>query len=164
VHHAGAVGGAQGTEDLESDVDNPGGWQGAVLVDHLVQRPRRHVLHDDPRMHVGADDVVDADDAGVAEPCGRARLAQGTGAHLVALLRSQARRQHDLFDGDVPVQHLVSRQPDAAHAALAERPDKSVALGEKGLRDRHPEEHTRSDNRHARAPLFQRSVSGGLTP
>src|SRR5262249_53189551 len=103
-------------------------------------------------MYIGPHDVIHPHDARVVEPRGRARLAERALAHLVALLRGQSLRRDELFDGDVSVQHLIARQPDATHASLAERADQPVALGEEGLRNRHLEKLTRSGPGHAKAP------------
>ena len=46
--------------------------------------------------------------------------------------------RHELLDGHVPVQHLVPRPPDPTHAALTERREKPVTVGDElGERVRH---------------------------
>ena len=88
---------------------------------HLVERPRRDELHDDPRAAVFLGDVVDGDHAAVRQPRGGPRLAQRP---LVGVAAARPRRSeaemHDLLDRHVTVEELVARTPHHAHGATAD--------------------------------------------
>src|SRR5439155_20613295 len=128
VHDAGPVRGAQRGQHREPDPGDLGRRQRTVLHDDLVQRPGRHVLHDDPRMRLLVHHVVDAHDVGVVEAGDGARLAQAALVGHVLFGRAEPGWRDDFLHRDVAVQHLVVAQPDPTHATGPERTDQTVPL------------------------------------
>ncbi|MBB5480432.1 hypothetical protein HNR20_004937 [Micromonospora parathelypteridis] len=57
------------------------------------------------------------------------RLAHGPFTQLSAFVVTQAGRRHQLLDGHVTLQHLVTGLPHPAHATLTERTDQPIAIG-----------------------------------
>jgi hypothetical protein len=130
VHDPGPVRGAKGGQHAEPDLRDPDGRKRPVTRDHVLERAGGDVLHDDPRITVGAQHVEDAYHVDVVEPGDRARLAQRPLPHLPALVVGQPRWRDKLLDRHLTVQHLVQGEPDAAHAALPERFDESIPVGD----------------------------------
>nr|BFE67828.1 hypothetical protein GCM10020092_011290 [Actinoplanes digitatis] len=130
MHDSGAVRGPQGVEHAQPDLGGPDRVEGSVGGQNVLQRAGRHVLHDDPRVGVGAQHIEDADHVDVVEPGDGASLTQRALAHLPPLLGRQPRRRDQLLDGDLAVQDDVGRPPDATHPALTERRNEPVAVSD----------------------------------
>jgi hypothetical protein len=144
VQHPDPVCGAQRRQYPEPYVCRAGRRHRAVSGDDLIQGPRRQVLHDDPGSTVGDDDVVHANNIGVVKPGGSARLTQRPREHLFQVGCGETLRRHHLLDGHGAVEDIVGREPDPAHASLAERLQKSVAPGDDRARRGHPLTTTRA--------------------
>jgi hypothetical protein len=78
VRDAGAIGGDEGGQNVQPDRGCHLRVEWPVVAHHLMQGARRHVLHDDPGLAVGLDDVEDLHHVRVAEPGGGAGLTQRT--------------------------------------------------------------------------------------
>jgi hypothetical protein len=87
-----AVGGVQCGQHGQADPGDIPGRQRAVLLDDLQQRTGRNVLHDDPWPFVTGLNVVSPHDVGVTQARRGPGLAQGTRAHLLALLVGEPER------------------------------------------------------------------------
>jgi len=142
VQHPGPVRRAQRPEHAEPDVGGAHRVDRPVADQDVVQRPRRHELHDDPRPPVGLEHVVDPHHVGVVQPGRGPRLAQRPAAHLVALGRQQMLGRDDLLDGHVAPQRLVPGVPDPPHTTYAQRLDEAIAAGNEGRRSGHRDEIT----------------------
>jgi hypothetical protein len=129
VQHARAMCGPEGGEHRQPDPGGAPRRQWTVFLDHLMQGPRRHVLHDDPRPRLGVHDVVDLHDVGMVELGRSPGLAERAVAQFVALGLGQPVRRDDLLDRHVTVQHLIAGEPDPAHPAAADRLQQAVPAG-----------------------------------
>ena len=108
------VRGAERAAHLDQDARLLGG-RGGPVGDDLAERAALHELHRDPGRRVDLADVVDGHHVGVIElRCG-ARLAEEARAGVAPVVGL-----HQDLEGDPPVQALVVRAEDAAHAALAD--------------------------------------------
>ena len=77
-----------GIAQFQGDPPGPQRLQPALGRQHLLQRPRGHELHDDPRAAVFLRHVVDGDNAAVAQPCRGPRLAQRPLVGVLPLVRA----------------------------------------------------------------------------
>jgi hypothetical protein len=107
-------------------------WQRPLHVEGRRETGGPDELHHDVGAPVVGHDVVDSDDARVAEPSRQPRLAQGALAQHVALLGRQVGGEPDLLDGDLSVQHQILGEPHLTHAAAAQHGQQPVPA------DQHP--------------------------
>ena len=138
VHHPGLVGGGQRVGHLAPDVRDALGVQRPVGDEGLGEAARGQVLHDQPRLPVVLDDVVDRDRVRVVQAGDHPRLAEHPAMGLVAGLLVGTRGQRHLFEGDLPLQALVLGPPHDAHRALPDARADAVALGDQLALVRHP--------------------------
>ena len=105
----------QSGRQLPADVDRLGRRQRAA-GERLAQRRALEQLGDEIRLIVVGPDVVDREDVGVVQDCGRAgfllEAAQPNG------IAGPERRQH--LDRDIAVEPRIARPVDVAHASGAE--------------------------------------------
>ncbi len=127
VQDAGGVGVPQRVEHADADLGGLHHRQRPALPHGLLQRPGAHQLHDDPGTSVLLDDVVDGDDARVAEPRGGPCLAQHAPVRDLLARLVEAEGQDQLLDRDVAVKEHVVGVPDHAHATTADRREQAVA-------------------------------------
>ena len=128
VHHAVAVGEAEGGGDVGGDLGRPAGVQRAVGADDLREAAALDVLHDD---EVGAAllaPVVDGHDVGVVQ------VGRGLGLAAEALDERRVLgvlgEQH--LDRHRPVEQQVAGQVDVGHAAAGQLAMQLVAIVEDG--------------------------------
>ena len=107
---------------LRGDIEQPAQRQ-RPAVDDGPEGFALHQLRDDVGLPVVLADIVDRDDVGMIERGERPGfLLEPLPAHGIA---RDVRRQD--LDGDGPVQPLIARPPDFAHAAFAELIENFVA-------------------------------------
>ncbi|GAA3418744.1 hypothetical protein GCM10018952_55500 [Streptosporangium vulgare] len=121
MHDPGGVGVAERVEHPDADLGGLDHRQRAALPHGLLQRPGADQLHHDPGAAVLLDDVVNGDDAGVAEPGRRTGLAQHPPVGSLGARVVESVGEDQLLDRDVPVEQDVVRVPHHAHAATAHR-------------------------------------------
>jgi hypothetical protein len=144
----------QHVEKAQSDVDHLLDRHRPLGVEGLGQRSPRQQLHDDPRVAVVLDHVVNPDDPVVVDTCGGARLAERTAAGRPAGLLRHRVVHDDLFERHRPVQQLVLGQPDHPHATAAQQRPEPVTAGYEppGWLDRLTLKWIRRDGRHRQLP------------
>ena len=98
----------------------------SAIVEHGAERGPVEDLHDDERIaELGLAEVEDADDRGMSDLRGGARLLKEAARRL-----GGAGVAADELDGDVDVEDRVTRQPDCAHPALTEHARERVLAGD----------------------------------
>ena len=112
------VRGVQRGEDLQAYLGRLRGGERPLLPQDVTQRLIRQKLHDDPRVIVFLDDVVDEDHVAVIQPCGDLRFPDGATAGCLTLAVGEAGRPDDLFHRHVTVEELVAGPPHDAHPAV----------------------------------------------
>ena len=120
---------AQHGAQLGGDRDRPLPRVRVVLGEVVGEVGAVDVLHDEVQLLALAARVVDGDQAGVVDLRGDPALAHEAAAQLVGLLAGHLVGAQQLHR-DAPVQPLVVRRPDLAHAALADERGQFVAAGD----------------------------------
>jgi len=143
-------------EDVEPDLRRDCGRERASVANDVRQAGRVDQLHDDERLVVLLDDVVDGHHRGVGEPGGRPRLPEDPRAQHTPLVLGRPGREVDLLHRHVPLEERVTGPPDDAHAAPADRLDERVAAADEPLR-RLSSHRTPSRVLHRAAALTRRS-------
>jgi hypothetical protein len=118
-------------KDPQADLSGPFRRQRAILAYHLTERAVRDKLHHYPGTPVVLHDVVDTDQVRVVQTCRRPGLPQSAPTEGLLLGRIELRRPEDLLYRHVPMQQLVTGEPDNAHPAPAEHRPKPVLPGDK---------------------------------
>jgi hypothetical protein len=88
------------------------------------------VLHHDPDRPSAAITSYTCTTLGWFRPRRGAGLPQRAALHRVAFVVGAIRRQDDLLDRHIALEHVVVGEPDPAHAARAQRGAQPVATGE----------------------------------
>ena len=119
----------EGPAHLQRHVDGPVRRQRPAL-EQLGERAPREVLHDDVGRAREAPDVVDRDDAGMAETRRRHRLArEASGDRLDVRAGAAGVLPLERLDGHLAVELAIAGLVDDAHRALPEDAEQLVALG-----------------------------------
>lgn len=124
--------GVHGTEhgaQLRGDGDGPLPGVRVVLGEVVGEVGAVHVLHDEEQLFALAARVVDRDQAGVVDLRGHPALAHEAAAQFVGLLPRHLVGAQQLHR-HTPVEPLVVRRPDLAHAALTDERGQRVAGGD----------------------------------
>lgn len=141
VQDPGVVGGAQGGGHGQPDPGRFLGRQRTPLLQHVTERRRRYVLHDDARQALVVDDVMHHDHIGVRDPGRAPGLATGALMERADLVVVQVRRDVQLLHGDMTAEQPVLGPPHGAHTATAHPLHQQVTAGDEspkiGHRDRH---------------------------
>jgi hypothetical protein len=130
VQDAGAVGGGQGVHDLGADAGGLARVQRAALAQDVVQGRPVDQFHDDDRAAVDLGDVVHGDDAGMAYPGRRARLASHPHLEIRQFGTGRVGVGAQFLDRDLTAEDLVDGLPDDAHAAAPQRRRDAIAAGQ----------------------------------
>ncbi len=134
VQDAGLVRSGERGQHAQSDPGRLAGGQGPFRRDRITERAVGYEFHHQARPAVFLEEVVDAHDVRMPEPCGHLGFPHGTLPGRFPLLRVHLRRPDDFLERHVPFQQFVPCPPDGTHPALTDNGQQPVPSGQEASR------------------------------